>query len=429
MHSLKKPLLTLIVLILGFGLLYSVVWWKTQQSVVAADTKVSDDSQLGLQIAKREAQLATRGTASGYAEIAMLYIEKARQSADSSWYTLAKKAVERGTAIDDTNTDLLAAGASLAIGQHDFALAKELTLGLIEIQPTIAQYYGILGDAEIELGQYESAAEAFQKMVDLKPNYSAFSRIAYIREIYGDVDGSVFALQRALSAGSPYQDNIAYAHNELAKLALRSDLTKANEQAAEALRLVPNYAPALKTISLTQYFDGQLEEAIETARTAFNTIPSAEYAAMLGLLLSKNGDAETASLQYTLAKLAFLSARSGGTNVDSEEAVFLLDHFKKDTAESVRALTLSKSAYVERPSVLTQSVLAYAYLKNNKIDEALAQIEPALEGVGQYSAVTHYRAAEIYAAANNNNRAKEEINEAKEINPHILEYSDVSSIQ
>ena len=45
-----------------------------------------------------------------------------------------------------------------------------------------------LGDAQTELGNYDKAAEAYQKMVNLRPDLSSYNRAAYFRFLYGDAD-------------------------------------------------------------------------------------------------------------------------------------------------------------------------------------------------------------------------------------------------
>ncbi len=76
-------------------------------------------------------------------------------------------------------------------------------------------------------------------MVTKKPELSSFNRVAYIREIYGDIDGAKAALVSAISAGSSFSENVAYSQVELGKLYMRNDLAKAQSSFEEALQTYP----------------------------------------------------------------------------------------------------------------------------------------------------------------------------------------------
>ena len=85
----------------------------------------------------------------------------------------------------------------------------------ILINPNRAMYYGILGDSDIELGLYSGALDAIQKMIDIRPDYSSYIRVAYLRELYGDIVGAKDSLSFAIDAGSTFKENIAFAYVEL----------------------------------------------------------------------------------------------------------------------------------------------------------------------------------------------------------------------
>ena len=53
------------------------------------------------------------------------------------------------------------------------------------IAPYSALHYGVIGDAMIELGRYEGAFAAFDRMVELRPSSSAYARVSYARELLG----------------------------------------------------------------------------------------------------------------------------------------------------------------------------------------------------------------------------------------------------
>ena len=44
---------------------------------------------------------------------------------------------------------------------------------------------------------------AFQDMIDLRPTSLPYSRVAYARELHGDLPGATEAMQLAVNAGAP----------------------------------------------------------------------------------------------------------------------------------------------------------------------------------------------------------------------------------
>ena len=62
---------------------------------------------------------------------------------------------------------------------------------------------GILADAYVQLRDYDNAVRVLDEMVRLKPNLSSYSRISYMRELKGDTDGAITAMEMAIQAGAP----------------------------------------------------------------------------------------------------------------------------------------------------------------------------------------------------------------------------------
>ncbi len=67
------------------------------------------------------------------------------------------------------------------------------------LNPYDADAYGVIGDALVELGRYDEAFEAFQTMVDTKPELASYARVSYARELLGDVVGAIDAMRQAFA--------------------------------------------------------------------------------------------------------------------------------------------------------------------------------------------------------------------------------------
>ena len=89
----------------------------------------------------------------------------------------------------------------LRLGRHDFRGALSDGERARSLAPGVVKPLGVLVDANIELGRYQDAERVLQRMVDLKPNLDSYARVAYLRELRGDLDGASEALTLALSGG------------------------------------------------------------------------------------------------------------------------------------------------------------------------------------------------------------------------------------
>jgi len=93
----------------------------------------------------------------------------------------------------------------LLLGKHEFAAAREEARKLNKKMPDDVMVYGFLTDANIELGNYKEAEDSAQLMLDLRPgNLPGLTRAAYLRELFGDLDGSVELMNMAYQSTPPF---------------------------------------------------------------------------------------------------------------------------------------------------------------------------------------------------------------------------------
>src|SRR6185295_8816690 len=112
--------------------------------------------------------------------------------------------------------------------------------------PNVASAYGILTDALVELGQYDAAIRTLDAMIRMKPNLSSYSRVSYLRELTGDTEGAIQAMQMAIDSGAPDAENTAWCLVQLGNLFLNSGrLPDADTQYRLALTRFPNYVHGL----------------------------------------------------------------------------------------------------------------------------------------------------------------------------------------
>src|SRR5215467_5329916 len=156
------------------------------------------------------------------AALGQAYLQKARETGDPSFYTKAEELFGRALSADPKSAPAMIGSASLAMSRHDFGKARAMAEHAIQINPDIPATYGVLADALVELGEYESAFRTLARMVRLKPNLSSYSRISYVRELTGDTEGAIQAMQMAVDSGAPEAENTAWCMVQLGNLYLNS---------------------------------------------------------------------------------------------------------------------------------------------------------------------------------------------------------------
>src|SRR6185436_19174759 len=130
---------------------------------------------------------------------------QARVTADPSYYPKAQGVLRRSLGLErDDNFAAMVGMAALAAARHDFAGALRWGEQAKSINPYNGNVYGVIGDAQVELGRYRDAFATFQTMVDTRPGVASYARVSYARELMGDVPGAVQAMEAARDiAGTP----------------------------------------------------------------------------------------------------------------------------------------------------------------------------------------------------------------------------------
>ena len=344
------------------------------------------------------------------------YLQKVRETADTSYYAKCDSLLMKAISLEPMSADAIAAQASVAYGRHNFTTGLDLAQRALGINPNKPAYYGLVGDGQVELGQYAQAVASFQTMVDKRPDLSSFNRVAYIREIYGDVPGAKVALMSAIASGSSFPENVAYSQVELGKLQSRSNLDEAIKTYKGALEISTKYPPALEGLGKVEYAKGNYDKAIDYFNQAYSILPIAQYTTDLGDSYAAKGDANKASQQYYLTKLAFEESSKAGVTNDFEKAVFLTDH---DT-DLQAANSLLVKATQARPGIFTADALAWNLYKLKKYDEAALQSREAMKyGINQ--PVVLYHAAMIAHKLGKNEEAKTNLQLAISLDANFLE--------
>ncbi len=149
----------------------SLYVWRTRVDKQIPQTTISKTDKL---ITKLETQRSLHPKeVSIYISLSYAYLQKVRETADSSYYKKVDSLLTKAQGLSPENADVYAIRAIVAYGRHNFIQGLTNANRAVSINPNKPSYYGLLGDAQIELGNYDEAVSNFQKMVDLRPDYNS----------------------------------------------------------------------------------------------------------------------------------------------------------------------------------------------------------------------------------------------------------------
>ncbi|MEV7907541.1 tetratricopeptide repeat protein [Streptomyces anulatus] len=343
----------------------------------------------------------------GWAALGMAYVQQARSTADPATYDRAEKALRTSFTVQaEGNTDAEIGMGALAAARHDFPTALRWARKATASGPYSSSAYGVLADAYTQLGRYDDADEAVQKMTDLRPDAASLARASYAFELKGDTDRARALMRRSLAAAATLADT-SFAHNVLATL----DLQDADPRAALArtqigLRAVPGDSALLETRARARLALGDTAKAIADYRAAIAIAPLPHYLLGLGELEQSLGHREQAEAQYTILRAQDRIRAAAGDPADTDAILFEADH-----GDPRRAVTMAEQTLRTRPFVAVHDAYAWALHRAGRDAEALIQAEKAL-AQGTRSALFHYHRAAVHHALGDPDAARRDLTQA-----------------
>jgi tetratricopeptide (TPR) repeat protein len=350
-------------------------------------------------------------------ELGLAYLQKARETGDPAYYPKAETLLQQALQAAPNDVDALTGLGTLALARHQFAEARDWGEQAMRINPYHAVALGVIADAEIELGRYDEAVATIQTMVDLRPDLGSYARVSYIRELMGDREGAVVAMQQAVAAGSGYAENVAWAHVQLGNLLFdRGALEEANQAYSAALAANPNYATAIAGQGRVAAAVGDLNRAATLYTKAVQIMPLPEILVAYGDVLTAAGKPQQGQDQFALVEAIQQIYAANGVDTDLELALFTADH--GDPALLPQAVFEARAGVEARPSVVAWDILAWTLYRSGNFDGAAEASASALR-LGTNSALMHFHAGMIAAAQGNDEAAMTHLETALDINPHF----------
>ena len=269
--------------------------------------------------------------------------------------------------------DALRMLGAIQLSRHRFRDALASARRARDMRPEDAWNYGVMGDALLELGEYDAAFDAFDRMSSLRPTADAYARISYARELRGDLDGALEAMRLAESATSAHDlEAKAWYSAHVGELELRAGRIDAAERAYRyAAYLFPQYPHAMIGLGKAKLARHDTKGALEIYLDQMRRTPSLDLAARIGDVYRDGGDSAAAERYYDLAEQL---AGPAVAQTEANLALFLAEHDRK----LPEALAIAQRVSAERRDIFTNDALAWALYKSGRLQEAAQASQLAL---------------------------------------------------
>ena len=349
-----------------------------------------------------------------YNALALALSRRARETSDVKFYAQAEETLQKSFEVAPDNFDGQRIHVWLLLGKHEFAAALDAAKKLNQKMPDDVMLYGFLTDANVELGNYEDAETAAQWMLDLKPgNTPGLTRAAYLRELYGDIDGSLELMNMAYQSTPPGEtEDGAWIVTQMAHLNLAiGKIDKAEKLSLQALVMFPGYHYALGNLAKVRIQQKRYDEAVELLKQRYEAAPHAENLYDLAQALQLAGKTNDANKAFAEFERKSLLESNRGDNSNHELIFYYADYAGQPT----RALEVAQREIARRHDVFTLDSYAWALYRNGQYADARKQIESAL-AVGIRDAKIFRHAGEIALKSGDKGAAERYLRASAELN-------------
>lgn len=349
--------------------------------------------------------------------LGQLYLQRGRLTGDVATYGQAQEALELALDISPHDEEALALLAQTRFTNHDFTGALDLAEDRLSSDRGDLSALAVAGDARLELGDHEDAADAYAELARVLPDAApVLVRLARLAWLRGDVPGAVSlsasADASASTAGLGGVD-LAWYRSYRGQLELETGrYSEAIDLYRSAVRMAPRYHLSRAGLGRALAAAGRTAGSIRQYRVAVDLLPDPGYLAALGDLYVLVGRPADAREQFDTVRAIATLARVNRQIYNRQLAVFLADH----GPEPQRAVGLAEAELRVRKDVYGWDAYAWALHAAGRYAEARVAADEALR-LGTPDARLLYHAGMIAAALGDRARARSELRAALDISP------------
>lgn len=354
--------------------------------------------------------------------LATAYIQESRISGNHAYYDKAALDLFDKVLKDDQNDFASLIGkATVLLSQHHFTDALPVAEKALQISPHSSSVYGLFTDAYVETGNYEKAIAMADKMNSTRPDMRSYSRISYLREIFGDYKGAIDAMKMAVEAGYPGLEQTEWCRQQLGKLyESTGNLAEANLCYERCIYYRPAFAWAYAGKGRIEKASGNYKKAIEYLKQAQAVQNDFSFQEELTDLYRISNQPELAyiSAKKTIELLGGLqgneSEKNHGHYADKELAYACLDAY-----DYVNAYKHGVIEYNRRPdNIEVNQMMAWIKYKLGKYNEANHYSDIALRTHSR-NPVLLYQSGLIKIKAGLHAEGSKMLDESLSLNPYL----------
>jgi tetratricopeptide (TPR) repeat protein len=383
-----------------------------QSESFAADAQVRD---LDISFYERRVGADTM-SAADLAQLAQLYLQRAREAGDLADYHRAEDAARRSLALRGSrNAKAEVVRASSLLALHRFPEALAAAAGLCDDLPARPSACALLAEIQLELGDYDAARATFDRLAPFRGNLGVAPRVARWYEITGRTQDAFRLLVTARADAMRRDDlpleQVAWFHLRVSDIALRNgNLGEARRALRSGLRVAPADPRLLATAARLAALRHDWREVIELGERVGARADIATLA-VIGDAHAALGHAVEAESWYQAIEQA---AQDNPEPFNRQWTLFRLDHDR----QVAPTMSLLRDEIRVRQDVYGWDQLAWALYRTGDYAEARAAMTQALR-MGTRDAVLFFHAGLIERALGNDVAAERLLREAVTLNPHF----------
>jgi tetratricopeptide (TPR) repeat protein len=337
------------------------------------------------------------------------WVRKARIASDPGFYINVDACVEMALKIEPDRSEALGLHGLALMNGHKFSEAKAVATRILQKDPRNLVALGILSDAQLELGEFEAAANTAQMLMDSRPDMASYARASYLRWLQGDVKTAKILIRQALLAGRDVNDPepAAWTFVEAGMIFWQEgDYEGADAVFEEALRWVPDYPAAWVGRGRAALSMGEPEKAITYLENAYRRYPLPETAWLLGDARLMSGDSNGAEREYQRVILE-------GKRMDRLTLALFYATKNRSIEDALHLLEAEREI---RHSIYVDDTDSWILYRLGRYPEAKQASDRALR-LGTRDARLLYHAGAIRCAMGKCASGRKKIREALKLNP------------
>lgn len=307
--------------------------------------------------------------------------------------TLARESIAARTRRNYQAFELL---ASVLMTSHRFVEARSVAMLADSLDPAVPSHLALLGEIELELGEYKAAAAHFQAVQADNRQYTIGARLARWYEVTGHLDMARQYLRRAIVSVDRRddlpRDQVAWFHYRLGELELRGGNTAAADSAFNTgLVRNPDDVRILGGLARSALARSEWQKAIDFGERGIAIQLDPATLGTVSRAYAQLGDTAQAA---SYARAMSVSALKQPGVIHRAWGLFLLDH--GTTSDKANVLERAQRELRNRKDVYGHDLVAWALFRNGRLAEARNEMKLALSQHTEDVMLTqHARALEL----------------------------------